>query len=309
MSQPLFSIVIPLFNRPREIRRAIESCLAQDFTDFELIVVDDASQDNSADVVKSYPDPRLKLIIHEKNQGECPARNTGAAAATGEWIIFIDSDHALKPAALARIQHHLDSSDRLGFMQEWDNGIVTPTPAPTGQLLDYYGWLHFIESATLSDFLLVTRRHTFESVRWPDSTVAPTEYHLDFAQQFTTRLIPETLAIQYTDSTNRLTASLQRPKRQQLMKRASHEITSKHGILARHGEALRAHAPRIHELTYRVLILSYFIQRQWGRGLKYAFEYFVTCRVNWSGAGSIALAGIWTEGFLRLRHQRMLRGN
>ena len=312
MNTPFFSIVIPVYNRQREIRRAIDSCLSQDHSNFELILVDDASQDDSIQVIASYADPRLRLVRHAKNRGECPARNTGVEAAKGEWVVFVDSDHALKPGALRRIHHYLESDldnvDRIGFMQDWDTGITTPQPAPDGSLLDYRGWLRFIESAVLSDFLLCTRRSTFDSVKWPDSSVAPTEYHLDFAQRFTTRLIPETLAIQYTDSSNRLTAGHQRPSRTKLKIRAAHDVASKKRMLERHGEALRIFAPRIHELTCRVLVLSCFIRGEWREGLQQSMHYFSSCKIDWNGAGSIALAGIWTDGFLRVRHQRMLRG-
>ena len=312
MNAPFFSIVIPVYNRQREIRRAIDSCLSQDHSNFEVILVDDASQDDSIQVIASYADPRVRLVCHAKNRGECPARNTGVEASKGEWVVFVDSDHALKPGALSRIRQHLDSdlcvADRIGFMQDWDTGIVTPQPAPDGSLLDYKGWMHFIQSALLSDFLLCTRRSTFDSVKWPDSSVAPTEYHLDFALKFTTRLIPETLAIQYTDSSNRLTAGHKRPGRAQLKGRAGHDMASKKRMLERHGEALRRFAPRIHELTYRVLVLSCFIRGEWLEGFRHAAHYFASCKIDWDGAGSIALAGIWTEGFLRVRHRRMLRG-
>lgn len=312
MNIPFFSIVIPVYNRQREIRRAVESCLAQEYSNFELILVDDASQDESRTVIATYSDPRIRLICHETNRGQCPARNTGVAAAKGEWIVFVDSDHALKPGALGRIRHYLESDlgavDRIGFMQDWDTGITTPQPAPDGSLLDYWGWLRFIQSALLSDFLLCTRRSTFDSVKWADSTILEAEYNLDFAQRFTSRLIPETLSIQYTDSSNRLTAGHKRPSRTQLMRRAGDEVDSKKRILERHGEALRTFAPRIHEMTYRVLVLSCFIRGEWIEGLNHARHYFLDCKINWSGVGSIALAGIWTEGFLRVRHQRMMRG-
>ena len=311
MKTPYFSIVIPIFNRRREIRRAIDSCLVQTFTDFELLLVDDASTDDSIAEIESYRDARIQLIRHEINRGECPARNTGVDHAKGKWIVFVDSDHSLKPEALARIRNHIETEvetvDRFGFMQDWDTGIVTPDPPPRGELLDYHGWLGFVQESALSDFLLCTKRTTFEAVRWPDSSVAPTEYHLNFAEHFSTRLIAEILAVQYTDSANRLTASHGRPSRIKLKKRAVDDAESKLRILRCHGAALRRYAPRIHEISYRVLVLSCFIDGQWVKGLRYGAEYFCSCKVNLNGALSIALASIWTEGFLRIRHQRTLR--
>ena len=75
MTTPYFSIVIPIFNRRREIRRAIDSCLVQSFTDFELLLVDDASTDDSIAEIESYKDARIQLIRHEINRGECPVSN------------------------------------------------------------------------------------------------------------------------------------------------------------------------------------------------------------------------------------------
>src|SRR5579862_3104859 len=94
---PFFSIVIPAYNRSVEIVRAVDSCLRQDFSDFEIVVVDDRSTDHTAEVVRRYNDVRINLICHAANRGVCPARNTGVSHANGQWIIFLDSDDELLP--------------------------------------------------------------------------------------------------------------------------------------------------------------------------------------------------------------------
>jgi glycosyltransferase involved in cell wall biosynthesis len=86
------SVIIPTFNRARHIGRAIKSALAQTFCDWELIVVDDGSTDDTEDVVHSFNDPRIRLIRHDKNYGAPAARNTGIRASKGEYICFLDSD-------------------------------------------------------------------------------------------------------------------------------------------------------------------------------------------------------------------------
>ncbi len=313
MKPPLFSIVIPMYNRQREIRRAVESCLAQRFGDFEVIVVDDASQDDSAAVVASYSDPRIKLVRHEQNRGECPARNTGVAASLGEWVVFLDSDHALKPGSLSVIRCYIEREggnvDRFGFMYEWDTGIFSPDPAPDGSVLDYEGWMRFAQTARNSDTLLCTRRSTFACVVWPDSSAAPTEYHLDFARKFKTRLIPELLAIEYTDAANRLTASRVRSARERILRRAGHDMESMERILRNHGAALRRYAPQRHETIYRVFVLSTFIRREWLSGLHRAQGYFTSCHLTFNGAASIALAAIWPEAYLTVRHLKASRAH
>jgi len=96
------SVVIRTYNRAYIVAEAIESALNQTYGDFELLVVDDGSTDNTPEVVRRFQDPRLRYIRHEKNRGVGAACNTGAAEAQGEWIAFLDSDDIWKPEKLER---------------------------------------------------------------------------------------------------------------------------------------------------------------------------------------------------------------
>ena len=87
-----FSIIIPTYKRAHAIRKAIESILYQTFQDFEVIVVDDASLDETEIIVNSIDDQRIKYIKNETNQERCISRNIGIAAACGTYICFLDSD-------------------------------------------------------------------------------------------------------------------------------------------------------------------------------------------------------------------------
>jgi glycosyltransferase involved in cell wall biosynthesis len=105
---PKISVVIPAFNAASFIRRTIDSVLAQTFTDFELIVVDDGSTDDTGRVVQSYgaaganPPAPVVRYLRQANAGDGPARNAGIAAARGEWIAFLDHDDEWLPDKLAR---------------------------------------------------------------------------------------------------------------------------------------------------------------------------------------------------------------
>lgn len=88
---PFFSIVIPTYNRAHTIRRPIDSIIAQTFIDWELIIVDDGSTDETKEIVLSYHDERIKYVWQE-NKKESAARNHGISLAKGEWICFQDSD-------------------------------------------------------------------------------------------------------------------------------------------------------------------------------------------------------------------------
>jgi glycosyltransferase involved in cell wall biosynthesis len=91
-SGPFVSIIIPTYNRARLLGRAIHSILNQTYPNFEIIVVDDCSSDNTESVVRSFCDERIQYIRHEENKGAVAARNTGIMAARGEYIAFQDSD-------------------------------------------------------------------------------------------------------------------------------------------------------------------------------------------------------------------------
>ena len=96
---PFFSVVVPVYKARQWVGRAIESVLAQTFEDFELILVDDGSPDDSAEVIARYTDPRVKLIRQE-NRGEGGARNRGIEASTGMWLTFLDADDQWLPGFL-----------------------------------------------------------------------------------------------------------------------------------------------------------------------------------------------------------------
>lgn len=98
-----FSVVIPLYNKEATIDRAIRSVLNQTVQDFEIIVVNDGSTDNSASVVESISDPRIHLI-NQNNQGVSTARNRGIAKAQHELIAFLDADDEWLPEFLETIR-------------------------------------------------------------------------------------------------------------------------------------------------------------------------------------------------------------
>lgn len=110
---PLVSIVMPAFRVETFIATAIDSVLAQTYSNFELIVVNDGSDDDSVQIVKTYADPRVRLI-HQDNAGLAAARNTGIAAAAGAYIAFLDSDDFWHEEKLARHVAHLQSDAEVG---------------------------------------------------------------------------------------------------------------------------------------------------------------------------------------------------
>ena len=92
MEEPRVSVIIPTYNREKMVEDAIRSVLNQTFSDFEIIIIDDASTDNTESIIKSICDERIKYIRHERNKGGSAARNTGIMKARGEYIALLDSD-------------------------------------------------------------------------------------------------------------------------------------------------------------------------------------------------------------------------
>lgn len=99
---PIVSVIIPTYKRPFLVTRAIASVLKQSYQDFEIIVIDDASNDDTAAAVKGIVDSRIRYVCHEHNKGQPAVRNTGIAEARGYYIAFLDDDDQWHPEKLAR---------------------------------------------------------------------------------------------------------------------------------------------------------------------------------------------------------------
>ncbi len=94
------SVVIPNHNRATTLEAAVASVLAQDYPDIEVLVCDDGSSDESEDVVRSFDDARVRWLPGPRTGGPAAPRNRGVAAATGEWVAFLDSDDTWAPGKI-----------------------------------------------------------------------------------------------------------------------------------------------------------------------------------------------------------------
>lgn len=100
----MFSIIIPNYNSEETIKKCIDSILAQTFKDYELIIVDDMSEDNSVNIIKQYTDERIKLIELNKKAYNGGSRNIGVSKAIGKYVLFVDCDDWLySPNSLKEI--------------------------------------------------------------------------------------------------------------------------------------------------------------------------------------------------------------
>ncbi|MEL7687550.1 glycosyltransferase family 2 protein [Citromicrobium bathyomarinum] len=113
MTNPKMSIVMPVYNVQDYVAEAIQSVLAQTFTDFELIIVDDGGQDGSMEIVHSFYDERIRIVT-QANRGLAGARNSGIAAARAPYIALLDSDDRWHPEKLRLHYVHLEADKSIG---------------------------------------------------------------------------------------------------------------------------------------------------------------------------------------------------
>lgn len=110
---------MPLYNTEKYVGQAVQSLLSQSYTDFELIIVDDASTDGSIEVVKSFKDSRIKILSNEQNQGIVFSRNRGLKEAVGRFIAPFDSDDIALPEKFMKQIRFLKDHPEYGMLGSW----------------------------------------------------------------------------------------------------------------------------------------------------------------------------------------------
>jgi len=128
--QPKISVIMPVYNGEKYIDIAIDSILNQTFTNFELILIDDGSTDNSVEIINSYQDQRIKLIKNNVNQGTPTTRNNGLRKSSGEYVAFFDCDDYSYPFRLAEQLEFMENHPDFGMVGGWvevmdENGDLT----------------------------------------------------------------------------------------------------------------------------------------------------------------------------------------
>ena len=111
---PLISIIIPLYNKEDCILKTIESITTQNFEDYEIVVVDDGSKDNSVALIENLHNDKIKIFLKE-NGGPASARNYGVDHATGKWGLFLDADDTLEPGALKLLDNLIKKEPKCEF--------------------------------------------------------------------------------------------------------------------------------------------------------------------------------------------------
>ena len=153
MQSPKVSVIVPVYKVEKYLRRCVDSILAQTFADFELLLIDDGSPDNSGKICDEYAalDPRVR-VFHKSNGGVSSARNLGLDNACGEWIVFVDSDDWVTEDYLADLMKDSDADLRLngfdciGDLEDWDTSMPDSrysTPAELAECMTRFGSINF----------------------------------------------------------------------------------------------------------------------------------------------------------------------
>lgn len=249
----LFSVIIPVYNAAEYIENSASSVLSDPGQDFELILVDDGSRDESADLCDKLAknDSRVQAI-HQENAGPGAARNAGLESATGEYVLFVDSDDALAPGALDRLRETVAAyhPDIVSFDYFSDDGSETVKPekanyAPENQVFSLENHPEFLLSKPAVWARLWRKSLFFDNdIRYPERAYYGEDLQTSlklFASAGAIVYLPEAL-YRYLDRPGSL-MNAARPERNRSMLTAFADLAdwyAARGILNRYQKELEA---------------------------------------------------------------------
>lgn len=211
---PKVSVVMSSYNHARFIGQAIRSVLEQSFSDFELVITEDGSTDNSVQIIESFQDPRIHLQILAQNQGSAAGINASIARATGEYLAHLNSDDYFLPGKLERQIMELDANASLGAVFSLpqivdERGSPHPDPGHIDffkdRHLDRFSYLHyfFFYGNCLAHPTAIIRRSAFDQIGNYDTRlrrVPDLDYWIRLVARYDIMLINEELtAIRFLD--------------------------------------------------------------------------------------------------------------
>ncbi len=167
----LLSVIIPVYNVVGTLRRCVDSVVAQDVDEMEIIIVDDGSTDGSAVICDEYKSPRI-LVVHQPNRGLSEARNAGIRLARGEFVTFVDSDDHLEPGTYPALLHKMKDGDadiiEYSLVRDGGRGLASRVVFPDHtytSMVDY--WLQGQAYAHTYACNKIYKRQLFNHVSFP----------------------------------------------------------------------------------------------------------------------------------------------
>jgi hypothetical protein len=181
IKMPTISVVTAVYNGVSFLRETIDSILAQSFSDFEYLLVDDCSTDGSVALIESYKDPRIRLVRRSSNGGIVATRNQGFAMATGEFLALIDQDDLACPDRFAEQLKAFSLNPKLGIAATWVDYVDEKSqPLPGAPRRKYnskelHSFLLFVNP--FSNSSLLVRREAIKTPAYDPAFALCEDYH------------------------------------------------------------------------------------------------------------------------------------
>lgn len=178
--KPKVTILMPVYNAEKYLKEAIDSVLNQFFTDFELLIIDDGSTDDSLKIIRSFHDSRIKIVIHKKNKKLIFTLNEGIKLSQGKYIVRMDSDDISMPNRLSEQVKFMDLNKQIIASGTWaeaidkDGKYMFPMKSPIGILLKYNFW----KPSPIIHPSVIIRRSGLKDLRFRKEAIDAEDYDL-----------------------------------------------------------------------------------------------------------------------------------
>jgi glycosyl transferase family 2 len=282
MAAPFFSVLITTYNRAEHSVRCVNSCRKQTLQDFEIVVVDDASNDGTEAVLAALHEPRLRIVRHERNRGISPARASAVCHARGEWFVMMDSDWELMPDALARLRILIAGLPQgvriIRSRLRWDDGRVSPTIMPTG-VTNYRDRLRWNEALAVtgggsSDAGHCMHRSVFDTTTYMTDRRGAMEalWEQDLARREPSLWVTDILGVEHSDAPNSHSRDTSAGLVQRLLIEAPDSLWMTETMLVEHAEGLARDAPRYRLSLMQLAARDAFLAGRRLTGIRHSWD-------------------------------------
>ena len=250
---PFFSIVIPTYNRASTISRSLDSVLNQSFQDWECLIVDDHSTDNTKELIEKYhsQDSRIKYLVNSRKKGAPGARNIGLAKAKSDWVAFFDSDDKMHHYFLERLYAKINAS--VDVITCWSNII----DSKTNKTIGLFNWVSennihpaLLQGKTYVDTnSAIIRKSCLEKINgWSEDCPSFQEWdlHLRLSQTASYTTVQEPLIDYYVNGTDTISKDRKR------------EVDGYLYILSKYKRDWESYPEQYYQYGERVLNILYF---------------------------------------------------
>lgn len=257
MTECNISIIMPVFNREKTIKRAIDSVLIQNYLNFELIIIDDLSTDNSKQIINSYSDERIIYHKLKENRGAANARNVGIKMAKGKFIGFLDSDDEFGDNFISEVVSLLESSSKdVGFCWTAVNIYKLNSSSYNyfNPKIDKSAYLTLLKQLRIGIGCgFVCKKTVFEKNGYLDNTLRAAE-----DTEFILR-ISKTWNFTSTDSTY---VNIYQMGNDRMSKNYENNAMAYNQFIPRHWEAIKSNNQLLFKYSYKLMWLNFHIKKR-----------------------------------------------